>query len=139
MSSPSPVTVRDTAATVNEFFTRFGAGDRPGMLELFGSNVDFNVPGSATVPWTGPRSTPAEIDEFLRIALEDITTERFGVARILVDGEHAVVLGAFAHRITSTGNLFASEFALHIQVVDGLIATYRMFEDSHGAAAAWQR
>jgi ketosteroid isomerase-like protein len=132
-------TVRDTAATIQEFFTRFGSGDRPGMLELFSADVDFVVAGAEDiVPWTGSRSSLDDVSEFLRIALEDISTEKFDIAKILVDGEDGVVLGEFAHRINSTGKVFASRFALHVQVRDGLITKYHMFEDSYRAAIAWQ-
>lgn len=128
-----------TASTINEFFDRFGAGDRPGMLALFSSDVDFFVAGATeTVPWAGVRSTLDGVSEFLRIALEDISTEKFDVAKILVDGEDGVVLGSFAHRIHLTDKVFASTFALHIRVREGAIVKYHMFEDSHGAALAWQ-
>ena len=134
----TPTTVRDTADTIGLFFTRFGAGDRPGMVALFAPGAEFEVAGSETVPWTGERADAAAIDEFLRIAIEDISTEAFEIEQIIVNGEDGVVLGRFAHRITKTGKLFESRFALHIRVVGGLIARYRMFEDSHGAALAWQ-
>lgn len=134
----TPTTVRNTASTINSFFDRFGAGDLPGMLALFSPDVDFAVAGAVVVPWAGARSTADEVSEFFRIALEDISTEKFDVAKILVDGEDGVVLGSFAHRIHLTDKVFASAFALHIQVREGLITKYRMFEDSHGAALAWQ-
>jgi ketosteroid isomerase-like protein len=136
---PTPTTVRDTAATIGEFFTRFGAGDRPGMLELFAPDVDFVVAGAEeVVPWAGKQPSLAGVEEFLRIALEDISTEKFAIAKILVDGEDGVVLGEFAHRIHRTDQVFASTFALHIRVRDERITKYHMFEDSHRAALAWQ-
>ncbi|MEV4615205.1 nuclear transport factor 2 family protein [Kitasatospora sp. NPDC049258] len=130
-------TERGTAETIQEFFGRFGAGDRPGMLELFTPTVDFLVAGSETVPWTGHRTTPEEVDEFLRSALEDVATKEFDVEKILVDGADAVVLGSFAHEVRSTGKTFASVFALRITVEGGLIRRYHMFENSHGAALAF--
>ncbi|SER13314.1 nuclear transport factor 2 family protein [Actinokineospora terrae] len=135
----TPVTTRDTATTIGEFFARFGAGDRPGMLELFAEGAELAVAGADTVPWTGVRTEAAAIDEFLRIALEDVSTEVFTVDKIIVDGRDGVVLGSLAHRITATDRVFASAFALHVQVVDGLITSYRMFEDSHAAEVSWTR
>jgi ketosteroid isomerase-like protein len=134
----TPTSVRDTADTIGLFFTRFGAGDRPGMVDLFAPGADFAVAGAESVPWTGERADAAAIDEFLRIAIEDISTEAFDIAQVVVDGEDGIVLGEFAHRITRTGKVFASRFALHIRVVDGLITRYHMFEDSYRAALAWQ-
>ena len=135
---PTPTTTLGTADTVAEFFTRFAGGDRPGMVELFAPDAEVCVPGAPSVPWTGTRTDPAAVDEFLRICLEDVDTERFDMTRTIVDGEDAVVFGAFAHRINSTGKLFASAFVLHLRVVGGAITRYTMYEDSHGAALAWQ-
>jgi ketosteroid isomerase-like protein len=137
MSVPS--TIRNTAETMQEFFTKFGAGDRPGMLELFADEVDFTVPGSDTVPWTGHRSTHQQIAEFIRSALEDITTKKFDVTKIIVDGEDGIVLGEFAHEVHSTGKTFFSAFALHIRVTEGQIRLYHMFENSYEAANAFAK
>lgn len=134
----TPTTTRGTADTVSAFFTRFAAGDRPGMIELLAPDARFSVPGARSVPWTGTRTDHTAIDEFLRICVEDVSTERFDIARTIVDGGDAVVFGEFTHRITSTGKVFASAFVLHVQVADGVITRYTMFEDSHGAALAWQ-
>lgn len=139
MTTSLPTGTRDTRATVEEFFARFAAADRSGIRDLFGDTVEFVVDGSADVPWTGRRETTAAVGEFFRIALEDITTERFDIANTIVDGPDAVVLGMFAHRITATGKVFASSFALHIRVRDGRITGYRMYEDSFGAHNAWQQ
>lgn len=133
-----PATALSAADALQEFFTRFGAGDGEALLDLFAEEVDWNVPGSPAVPWTGARRTKAEVAAFFGIAAAEVErTESFTVDRVLADGDHAVALGAFTHVIGSTGKPFHSEFALHITVADGLITGYRMFEDGHGAAEAF--
>jgi len=133
-----PATALNAADTLNEFFTRFGAGDGEALLDLFADEVDWNVPGSPAVPWTGARRTKAEIAEFFGIAAAEVErTESFTVDHVLADGEHAVALGAFTHVIRATGKPFHSDFALHITVADGLIRRYHMFEDGYAAAGAF--
>ncbi|WP_327068081.1 nuclear transport factor 2 family protein [Kitasatospora sp. NBC_01250] len=129
--------VRTTAETLNEFFTRFGGGDRKGVLELFTETTDWNVPGSPVVPWTGRRSTREEIDTFIGHAYELVSTEAFAVEQVVVDGEHAIALGSFTHLVKATGKRFVSDFALHVRVVDGTLRLYHMFEDSAAAAEAF--
>ena len=126
-----------TAEVVQEYFSRFGSGDRAAVLELFTDRTDWNVAGSAAVPWTGRRTSPEEIDAFLADCYGLVSTEAFAVDRILVDGEHAVALGSFTHLVTATGKRFVSDFSLHVVVVDGRIRLYHMFEDSHAADAAF--
>ncbi|MFC5911235.1 nuclear transport factor 2 family protein [Streptacidiphilus monticola] len=137
MTTAQTTTARDAAEALQEFFTRFGSGDRSGALELFGEETDFEVPGAAAVPWTGRRRTREEIGAFLDACWTLVDTEAFAVDRILADGGHAVALGSFTHRVKSTGKPFTSSFALHIEVRDGLIRGYRMHEDSHAALEAF--
>ncbi|MFE4862276.1 nuclear transport factor 2 family protein [Streptomyces sp. NPDC056670] len=131
-------TIAGTTETIQEFFTRFGAGDLTALLDLFTDEVDWNVPGSATVPWTGRRTTKEELTAFFVSAGEEVeTTERFEVDSIVAEGDTGVALGRFIHVIRRTGKKFSSEFALHIAVADGRIRLYHMFEDGAAAAEAF--
>lgn len=123
--------------TVQEFFKRFGSGDREAVLELFPQTTDWNVPGAPNVPWTGRRSTREEIDAFLTSAYTEVATEAFSVDGIIADGDHAVAHGSFTHLVKRTGKRFVSDFALHVVAVDGQIRQYHMFEDSHAASEAF--
>ncbi|HEX3781641.1 MAG TPA: nuclear transport factor 2 family protein [Pseudonocardiaceae bacterium] len=130
-------TVTSTKDTITEFFTRFGAGDRDGMLALFAEDTDFLVAGSATVPWTGRREGAVGIRAFIDSVCDDVETKRFDIDTIVVDGDDGVVLGSFAHLVLRTGRIFTGPFALHIAVRDGRIRVYHMFEDSHAASIAF--
>ncbi|PZS34882.1 MAG: hypothetical protein DLM61_02815 [Pseudonocardiales bacterium] len=126
-----------TLATLSRFFTHFGTGDAAAMLSLFAPDCDLEVAGSRTVPWTGKRRADLEIKEFIRAALEDVTTEQFDILETITRGENVMVLGRFAHRVAATDKLFSGPFALHLRVVGGRIATYRMYEDSFAAHEAF--
>lgn len=127
-----------TTETIQEFFTRFGAGDLERLLDLFAEEVDWDVPGAASVPWTGRRSNREELRAFFVAAAEEVeATEEFAVERIIVEGGAGVAVGRFTHVIKRTGKRFNSPFALHIEAEDGLIRLYHMHEDSHGAAEAF--
>lgn len=132
------ITVPSTAEVITEFFHRFGAGDRAAAAALFAADSDFCVPGADHVPWTGSRSTVPEIERFLASATEEVETEQFAVELIVADGEHGVAVGQFRHRVKRTGKTFSCRFALHVQVIDGSIRRYHMFEDSHAVAEAFR-
>ncbi|MER7912776.1 nuclear transport factor 2 family protein [Streptomyces sp. NPDC090109] len=128
----------ETLRTVDAFFERFGAGDLPGLLELFADTVDFDVPGSPDVPWTGARSGRDEIAGFFTVLGTALTPpEEFTVTATVVDGVHAVVTGRSRFGVVATGKTFTNPFALHFTVVDGKITGYHMHEDSHAIAAAF--
>ena len=133
-----PAATLSAQDALQEFFTRFGAGDGDALLDLFAEDVDWNVPGSPTVPWTGRRSTKAQLADFFAAAAANVErTESFDVEQVLVEGDHAVALGSFVHVIRGTGKAFRSDFALHIEVADGRIRLYHMFEDALAAAEAF--
>ncbi|GAA2911688.1 hypothetical protein GCM10010517_78250 [Streptosporangium fragile] len=131
---------RTTREIVDAFFARFGAGDLPGLLDLFADRVDFSVPGAPNVPWTGTRSTRNEISEFFTVLGKELTpAEEFTVDATVVEGEHAVVTGRSRFGVVSTGKAFVNEFALHFTVADARITGYRMHEDSHAISVAFTR
>jgi ketosteroid isomerase-like protein len=59
------------------------------------------------------------------------------VERILIDGDHAVVLGEIRQSARSTGRPYRSRFALHLTVVDGRITRHHVYEDSLAVAQAF--
>jgi ketosteroid isomerase-like protein len=104
----------DTTATViDSFFTRFGTGDIPGMLDLFADPIDFAVNGAPHVPWSGARSSRA------------------------IEGDNAVVLGRNKFEVLATKKKFTNDFALHFIVQGGKITGYHMYEDSYAISTAF--
>ncbi|WP_308011877.1 nuclear transport factor 2 family protein [Actinacidiphila acidipaludis] len=140
MSSSTATITADSSPTeiVQGFFTAFGSGDLDSLLALFADEVDWDVPGAPSVPWTGRRTTKAELAEFFAVAGQEVAaTEEFAVDTVVAQGVTAVALGRFTHVIRRTGKKFSSQFALHVTVADGRITLYHMFEDGHAAAEAF--
>lgn len=130
--------VLTTREVVDAFFSRFGAGDLPGLLDLFADRVDFLVPGAPNVPWTGARTGREEIEEFFTTLATELTpAEEFTIDATVVEDGHAVVTGRSRFGVVSTGKSFVNEFALHFTVADGRITGYRMHEDSHAISVAF--
>jgi ketosteroid isomerase-like protein len=134
----STATQGTTRETVDAFFTHFGSGDLPALLELFDDQVDLKVNGASRVPWTGPRSNKEELAEFFGLFGKHLTgAEEFALNITIVDGEHAVVTGRCVFGVLSTGKKFTNEFALHFTVTAGKIVRYHMYEDSHAISEAF--
>lgn len=133
------MTTRDT---VEELLRRIGEGDADRIAGLFAelSEWKFNWPaeGHPSVPWIRPRSSRHDVAEHFRSLNAYHVPEQNGtsVARILVDGDDAVVLGDIVQTVKSTGTTYTSPFALHLTVEDGLITRYHIYEDSLTVARA---
>lgn len=123
-----------TRRTIHDFFARLAHGEP--VNGMFAEAVDHYVPGAETVPWTGRRSTRAEVNEFFDLLGEHLQPRSFELSQLLVQGTDAVALGQFAYTVRSNGRPFEGQFALHLTVTNGLLTRYHMYEDSHALEQA---
>ena len=126
------------AAVLEEFFARFAAGDIEALLARVSDDVEWQVQGASTVPWTGTRRGRSAIADFFEILGRDLAVQSFSVEAVLGDERRAVAVGSFEFVVVSTGRHFASDFAIAIDVAQDRIVRYRMFEDSAAAAQAFR-
>lgn len=98
-----------TREVVEQFLGLLGAGDPDAVAQIFADEIDWYVPGSDRLPWTGRRTTPAEVADYLRVLGENIVPEENidKVEALVVEGRHAVLLGSSPEpreaRAASTG------------------------------------
>lgn len=129
-----------TRTVVKQYLDRIQSSAKPeAIAALFSEDVDWNIPGDVDlVSWIGRRKGRNGIADFIRDLREQDEPIRFEIHSIVVEGEKAVTLGEFASRVKKTGKVIESEFAIEFTVQDGLIARYRLFEDSFAVAQAVQ-
>ncbi|WP_167828977.1 nuclear transport factor 2 family protein [Streptomyces sp. MZ04] len=127
----------DAGAVAQDFWSKLQGGDRAGVLALLPDTLDWFVPGDPElVPWAGRRTAKAEIEEFLGMLGGAMKPEMNKVEQVVADASHAVVMGHFEHRCKATGKLFASPYALHLTVEDGLVHGYEIYEDTQALVDA---
>lgn len=125
----------DTRSTVNEFLGRLGAMYADGVAALFAETIDWHVPGSPELPWTGRRTRRADVPVYFRTMWSYFHLERSQVKldKVIVEGEDAGALGIFSH-VTNTTE---QPFALHVTVKDSAITALQLYEDTYVAAKAF--
>ncbi|GAA2218249.1 nuclear transport factor 2 family protein [Streptomyces aculeolatus] len=134
-----------TRDVVQELLRRIGDGDPERIAELYADGADWKLDwpeaehGRPATPWIRHRSTRADAaDHYRRIGEfhvpEEVATT---VERILVDGDHAVVLGEIRQTARPTGRPYRARFALHLTVEDGLVTRHHVYEDSLAVAQAF--
>jgi ketosteroid isomerase-like protein len=132
----------DTRTIAEQYLERVAAGNIDRILELFASDAELVILGSARIPWLGRRTTVAEFRQFYEQLFDLVTVNRFDVEKIVVDGDEAVILGDLHDTVNATGRSFGFPFAIRLTVHDGLIRLFHMHEDSyalHEAFAPEQR
>ncbi|WP_212992943.1 nuclear transport factor 2 family protein [Actinoplanes auranticolor] len=125
---------------VEQFLGMLDSGADPDdIAKVFADDIDWDVPGSASLPWTGRRFKRAEVAEYLRTLAMNIVPEENvdQIEAILYDGDHAVLLGRFGRVARTTGRRYEMAVAMYFEVSDERITKFRLYEDSHQVANAY--
>lgn len=140
VSTQTTVGTEESGATgaLTEFFNYFGNGDMEALVDLFHDDIDLLAAGDPVVPWTGQRHGKAAAADFLAALGKFTEPVAFTVETIIGSGSTAVALGHFAHRVLDTGKVFECDFSIRIDVTDGRISKYRIFEDSYAVGQAFR-
>lgn len=143
MTPPAAPTTSTTRQVVDDFLGRLADGDPTRVAALYATEVDWALdwpagPVAEAVPWIRQRHSRSAVEQHFRdIAAGNApAVEPTSVESILVDGEHAVVLGVLRNVVVSTGEPYEARFALHLTVVDGAIVRHHVYEDSLAVALA---
>lgn len=124
-------------ASLDEYLSRLSTLDPGSISKLFADAVDFFVPGSPDVPWTGRRQSRAEIAEFYSILADNLLIDDFHIDNKFFSDSAAVVVGHFACRFRHSGKQFKSPFMLRLEFHGGRISRYLFLEDTDAAVKAF--
>ncbi|MFJ4481517.1 nuclear transport factor 2 family protein [Streptomyces longwoodensis] len=129
-----------TSRTVAEkFLERLGRQDPDGIQELFSEEIDWYVPGSDALPWTGRRTRREEVAPYFSTLWQHLAHGQSKVVleRFLVDGSDVVLLAVFTHTAAPTSKEFTTPVAMHLAIEDGRIARMHLYEDTLTVAEAF--
>ncbi|MET8604165.1 nuclear transport factor 2 family protein [Streptomyces rubiginosohelvolus] len=122
-----------------KFLERLGRQDPDGIQELFSEEVDWYVPGSDALPWTGRRTRREEVAPYFTTMWPHFAHGRSKVAleRFIVDGGDVVLLAVFTHTAVASGKEFTTPVAMHLAVEGGRIVRMHLYEDTLTVAEAF--
>ncbi|MFG1807646.1 nuclear transport factor 2 family protein [Streptomyces sp. NPDC049040] len=115
-----------------ELVKRLGEQDQEGIQELFAPEIDWFVPGSARLPWTGRRTRREEVAPFFTTMWSAFKQGMSKVVpeRMIVDSGDVMLLGTFTHTAADTGKEFTTPSAMHLLIEDGQIVRLHLYEDT---------
>lgn len=124
---------------VKQAYELFGAGDLPGMLELFADDIEWTVPTIENISFVGPRSGKTSVAEFFPQLLASEEFHEFVPMEFIAEGNKVVVLGKSAVTVRSTGRPYSTEWCHVFTIRDGKIAAFLEFLDTAVASRAFQK
>ncbi|MFD8799928.1 nuclear transport factor 2 family protein [Streptomyces atroolivaceus] len=122
-----------TSRTVAEqFVERLGKQDPNGIQELFAEEIDWYVPGSDALSWTGRRTRREQVAPYFTTMWPHFVPGKSEVAleRVIVDGGDVVLLAVWTHTVVATGKEFTTPAAMHLMVEDSRIVRLHLYEDT---------
>ena len=124
---------------VEKFLERLGRQDPDGIQELFCEAIDWHVPGSDALPWTGRRTRREDVAPYFTTMWPHFAPGRSTVVleRVIVDGGDVVLLAVFTHTAVVSGKEFTTPVAMHLVVEDGRIVRMHLYEDTLTVAEAF--
>lgn len=129
--------IRTPGDTVREFFAANARGDVDAVLDLFAPEATWVIPGDVNiVPWVGTRDVPGIADYMSALSANSEMTS-FNITKWIEDGPDVIVVGTFGFKFASGGQIVDDPFVIHMVVVDGLVRSYVIHEDSLGLARAY--
>jgi Ketosteroid isomerase-related protein len=122
----------DAKTIANKLLQCIGGKDLAGMKSLFADEIDWFVPGSSELPWTGKRTKGSQAPEFFEVMWPHYVEGQSAanVDHVIVDGNNVVIIGTFSHVIARSGVPFETPIALHLRVQDGKISHLQLYEDT---------
>ncbi|MFD7288713.1 nuclear transport factor 2 family protein [Streptomyces sp. NPDC059863] len=123
---------KTSRAVAEQFVERLGRRDQDGIQELFAPEIDWHVPGSDQLPWTGHRTRREEVAPYFTTMWPHYVPgeSRVVLERTIVEDGDVMLLASFSHIIAASGKRFTTPAALHLVVEDGRIVRMHLYEDT---------
>jgi ketosteroid isomerase-like protein len=114
------------------FVGRLGERDAEGIGTLFADEIDWYVPGSEALPWTGSRSRREQVAEYFRTMWPAYVPGQSSatVDKVVIHGDDAVVFSTFSHTVIKNGRRLNNPAALHLTIANGQIVRMHLYEDT---------
>jgi hypothetical protein len=123
---------KTTEELMASFMGRLGEQDADGIGELFADEIDWYVPGSKALPWTGPRSRREHVAEYFRAMWPAFVPGQSTatVDKVVINGDDAVVFSSFSHTVAKNGKRLNTPAAMHLTIANGQIVRMHLYEDT---------
>ncbi|AEI38148.1 MAG: nuclear transport factor 2 family protein [Zymomonas mobilis subsp. pomaceae] len=122
---------------VESFFLHVFRGEITESLKYVHENCVFEAPGPNNVPIYGVFNGHSGVRNFLAILSQLFETENFKCIKSAEVDNYIFSHGYMQHRVKKTNKIFKSEWVLVCQTENGLIKSYKMFEDTAALQAAY--
>lgn len=129
---------QDNIQLVRQGYDAFLKGDLTGLLSMFSSEIDWEIPEVETISFTGKRHGTDAVAGFFRDMLAAQDVREMVPQEFIGQGDTVVVLGHFAFAVKSTGREYSDDFCHVFRIADGKVASFKEYANTLKAAMAYE-
>jgi ketosteroid isomerase-like protein len=118
--------------TLNDFYQNVGAKNATIIAAFFADDIDWYIPQSALLPWTGKLTKKTEIAEKLQLLFDAHVDgeDQIEIDHMFIDAGEAAVFGKASRITKKTGKRFTTPFCQRFTFLNGKITKFLMLEDT---------
>jgi ketosteroid isomerase-like protein/plastocyanin len=124
---------------VQDFFSAFGKGDIPGVLNTLSEDVDWFIPGPATIPYAGQRKGKEEVGKFFVAFSDAVEVKTFEPREFITQKDKLVVIGHEELKVKTTAKDVKNEWVLVFTIEKDKIKKFRSYEDTAALVDAFAK
>lgn len=122
---------------VRQCYDAFQRGDIHAVLTHLDPGIDWHLPETEGIAFTGRRHGAEQVGEFFRQVGEQMELQSFTPRDFIAQGDRVVALGHYDWMVRKTGAGFGSEWVHVFTVRDGRITDFQEFIDTARLADAF--
>jgi ketosteroid isomerase-like protein len=119
-------------------YAAFQRGDVAGFMERLADDVEWTIPGPASVPVAGTRRGTAAMREWFGLVGQTMEFQVFEPREYVAQGDTVVAVVREESTVKPTGRRLALDVVHLLTFRGGKLARFRAFADTAAVAAAWQ-
>ena len=124
-------------ALVKRLYDAFAETDIIELLTALHDDIEWVMPGPPEIlPFAGTWKGRESVGRLLAVLAGTLVFELFEPRRFLADGDTVVVTGHSRDRMLATGRIVEIDWVAIIEVRDGKVVRYQVYEDTAAFVAA---
>jgi ketosteroid isomerase-like protein len=120
-----------TLTVLNGFYQSAAEKNPEAVASYFAEIIDWYIPTSDLLSWTGKLTNKSEITKALRLLFDAFVEgeDQFEIGHMFIDGNEAAVFGKLSRVVKETGKKFTTPFCQRFTIADEKITHFLMLED----------
>lgn len=122
---------------VQRAYEAFGRADVPGVLDTMSQDVDWYIPGPASIPTVGRRRGLSAVGEFFQTLGENQAVESFEPRKFFAHDDMVVVLGHYRWTVRATGRPVECDWVHIFTITNGKVSSFKEITDTAAFVEAY--